>query len=295
MPVIQKEASLELIHPKGSSAEILLYGATITSWKCRSQSESSAESPLERLFVSGKASLDGSKPVRGGVPIVFPIFGPPTKTEHMRLAQHGFARSERWSLDTIVLDDEAGVSVRLVLSPSAAVQEKYPFPCKLNYIVTLAEHQLTSHLKVDNTGTSVMEFQALLHTYHRVPANLVGVTPLQGLTYLDKTKSGTPKETENRDAVDVQEFTDFVYENARTASSGRYALSWGGSEKVEVRCTGFDDLVVWNPGKENGAKMGDMESGGWERFVCVEPGIVSSFVILIPGASWSGQQVMTIL
>jgi glucose-6-phosphate 1-epimerase len=129
--------------------------------------------------------------------------------------------------------------------------------------VTLAEHQLTTRLQVDNTGVSTMEFQALLHTYHLVPAKQVKVTPLKGLTYLNKTKPGTPKEVENRDAVDVLSFTDFVYENALAASDGLYLLGWEGKSKIEVRCIGFEDLVIWNPGQGNGAKMGDMEEGGW--------------------------------
>lgn len=90
--------------------EILFYGATIISWKSGSVSESE---PKERLFVSSKAVLDGSKPVRGGVPVVFPCFGAPSHATHLKLSQHGFARSEVWSFDDVVMDNEAGVSVRL--------------------------------------------------------------------------------------------------------------------------------------------------------------------------------------
>lgn len=63
--------------------------------------------------MSSKALLDGSKPVRGGIPVVFPCFGAPTHPEHSKLGQHGFARSEAWSLDSVVMDNEAGISVRL--------------------------------------------------------------------------------------------------------------------------------------------------------------------------------------
>jgi glucose-6-phosphate 1-epimerase len=265
---------------QGSTAIVLLYGATIISWKSFSQGRASdpVNHPVERLFLSSKAILDGSKPVRGGIPVVFPIFGPPTKPEHIKLAQHGFARSQRWSFDGVVLDDDAGVSVKLgtsrrhqlpfhraekILVLSSNNIDEYPFPCKLSYTITLAEHQLTSRLQVDNTGPSVMAFQALLHTYHRLPAQLVRIAPLKGLTYLDKTEPGAPKKTEARDAVNVHAFTDFVYENARTASSGRYTLTCEGVDRIEVQCTGFDDLVVWNPGQDNGAKMSDMENGGW--------------------------------
>ena len=51
--------------PTGESIEVLLFGATIISWK-------SAQGK-ENLFLSSKAVLDGSKAVRGGVPLVFPV------------------------------------------------------------------------------------------------------------------------------------------------------------------------------------------------------------------------------
>ena len=58
-----------LTHESGASAKIYLYGATITSFVTASKKEI--------LFVSEKAILDGSKAIRGGIPLVFPIFGPP--------------------------------------------------------------------------------------------------------------------------------------------------------------------------------------------------------------------------
>jgi glucose-6-phosphate 1-epimerase len=50
--------------PTGDSVEVLLYGATVVSWKNNGR---------ENIFVSDAAVMDGSKPVRGGVPIVFPV------------------------------------------------------------------------------------------------------------------------------------------------------------------------------------------------------------------------------
>lgn len=57
--------------PTGDTVEILLYGATILSWKSNGK---------ENLFVSDAATLDGSKPVRGGVPVVFPVCQSPHNT-----------------------------------------------------------------------------------------------------------------------------------------------------------------------------------------------------------------------
>lgn len=51
--------------PSGETCEILLHGATVISWK--------SANGTENLWLSESAILDGSKPVRGGVPVVFPV------------------------------------------------------------------------------------------------------------------------------------------------------------------------------------------------------------------------------
>jgi glucose-6-phosphate 1-epimerase len=51
--------------PTGESIEVLLFGATIVSWK--------DAKGVEKLWVSEAAKTDGSKAVRGGVPVVFPV------------------------------------------------------------------------------------------------------------------------------------------------------------------------------------------------------------------------------
>lgn len=56
---------VEATLPSGASITVHLYGATITSWKL--------ENGQEQLFLSEKAHLDGSKPIRGGIPLVFPV------------------------------------------------------------------------------------------------------------------------------------------------------------------------------------------------------------------------------
>lgn len=53
--------------PSGESVEVLLHGATVISWKNSDGSEN--------LWLSDKAILDGSKAVRGGIPVVFPVCG----------------------------------------------------------------------------------------------------------------------------------------------------------------------------------------------------------------------------
>lgn len=59
---------VRLTHPVGSSAEIYLHGACITSWKQASGDEV--------LYVRPDAVFDRSKPISGGIPHCFPQFGP---------------------------------------------------------------------------------------------------------------------------------------------------------------------------------------------------------------------------
>lgn len=51
--------------PSGESVTVSLHGATVTSWK--------TANGTEQLWLSEAAALDGSKPIRGGIPVVFPV------------------------------------------------------------------------------------------------------------------------------------------------------------------------------------------------------------------------------
>ena len=51
--------------PTGESVDVLLHGATVISWKGKAGDE--------KLWLSDAAVLDGSKAVRGGIPLVFPV------------------------------------------------------------------------------------------------------------------------------------------------------------------------------------------------------------------------------
>jgi glucose-6-phosphate 1-epimerase len=73
----QPQASATITHdnsrvtatlPTGESIEVLLYGATVVSWKDKGG---------EKLWVSEGADLNGGSAVRGGVPLVFPVRIPP--------------------------------------------------------------------------------------------------------------------------------------------------------------------------------------------------------------------------
>ena len=160
--------------PSHDTVTINLFGATVTSWK--------TSSGTEQLFLSSSAHLDGSKPIRGGIPLVFPVFGPPPKSGHptSALPQHGFARSCFWeflgksSSESVAEGRTRGdgsVKLDFGLSPGMldeGTKKKWPYDFGLVYSVTLGKGWLETGLHVQNKGSEAFEFMCLFHTYLRI-------------------------------------------------------------------------------------------------------------------------------
>lgn len=283
MGVEQTGKSIILKHVSGASAEIYFYGATVTSWKVNGR---------EHMFLSKKAVLDGSAPIRGGVPVVFPIFGPPpsSPSEYASLKNHGFARNQTWKLDQILLDRDEGVSVRLAAPPPP---ESFPYHYELTYVVTLAAHQLSCDIHVVNRDSEAFRFQALLHNYLAVPdVSQILISGINaGVNYKDKVRGGSEHAADGG-ALTITGEVDRVYAKV-PGQEVHVDDGQGGGYKVRFR--GFEDCVIWNPAAETGSKIGDMEDGGWNRYVCVEPGFVSEFKSLEPGQKFLGQETITLV
>lgn len=156
--------------PSGDSVQVYLYGATVTSWK--------TSDGVERLFLSTAAVLDGSKPIRGGIPLVFPVFGPPPKDHQTgQLPQHGFARNSNWeflgSSSSENTSTKADDSVKLDFGLSSAMlaedtKKKWPLEFGLVYSVTLSKGKLEVQLHVQNKDEKAFDFQVLFHSYFTV-------------------------------------------------------------------------------------------------------------------------------
>lgn len=172
--ITHANSRVSAVLPTGESVDILLYGATIVSWK--------DATGKEKLFLSDKAALDGSKAVRGGIPLVFPVFGKaPDHAATAALPQHGFARTSRWEFlgrstsegsgTRDGLGGDSSVKLDFGLSQSNLTEESkkaWPHAFGLIYSVTLGREGLTTSIVVRNEGESAWDFQLLLHTYFRV-------------------------------------------------------------------------------------------------------------------------------
>jgi glucose-6-phosphate 1-epimerase len=85
-----------------SSAEIYLHGAHVAGF------QKTGEPPL--LFLSARSCFAADKPIRGGVPVIFPWFGPRAGEP-----AHGFARTLTWELVKTAAGPDGTTTIRLRL------------------------------------------------------------------------------------------------------------------------------------------------------------------------------------
>ncbi|KAL8773197.1 MAG: hypothetical protein Q9209_001873 [Squamulea sp. 1 TL-2023] len=276
--------------PTGEQLDVLLYGATVISWK--------SANGKENLFLSSKAQLDGSKPVRGGIPLVFPVFGPPSP-EHAtgKLPQHGFARNSRWeylgksSSESSSLPNskgDASVKLDFGLSNSMLSDSKWDYQFNLTYSVTLSQDSLETSLVVRNTGSSNYDFQVLFHTYLAINnISETTITGLENVTFKDKVQGG--KETQPAgNPISIESETDRIY---TTAPGQVIKILENGKDRYELTRDMLSDVVVWNPWIEKAKGMADFgPEDGYKKMICVEAGSVSAWNTLEAGDTWEGGQ-----
>lgn len=275
--------------PTGESIEVLLFGATVLSWK-------TAEGK-ENLFVSSKAHLDGSKAVRGGIPLVFPNFGPPSNKATEGLPQHGFARITKWeylgktSSESSTLPNSSGdSSVKLDFGLSNTMLDNIPSEWKnyqfgVTYSVTLSKDDLETSLAIRNTGEKDFEFQTLLHSYWAIDnISDVSVSGLEKVSFADKVGGGKKEES---GAITISSEVDRVYHLDPTQE---IVIAEKQKPRLEFTRDMLPDVVVWNPWIEKSKTMSDLApEDAYKRFVCVETGSVN-WNTLEAGDTWEGGQ-----
>ena len=248
-----------------SECEIYLLGATVTHFA------RSGRQPL--LFVSSQSRWTEGKAIRGGIPVVFPWFGP--NTGDSSLPAHGFARTAEWSLESVDVADESSAKAVFTLEDNEPTRAMWPHAFHLQYEVAVSD-RLELTLTVENRSSSVFAFEELLHTYIRIAdiatTDLVG---LGGTTFIDKT-AGMERVVQPADPLRLTGWTDRVYVGTEAAVE---VHDLGAERAILVTKKGSLATVVWNPWEEKAASLGDMGEGEWRQFVCVETANVTDHSI----------------
>lgn len=273
--------------PSGESVEVHLFGATVTSWK-------SNGGKTENLWVSESADLTGNKPIRGGVPVVFPNFGPPPKTgPTSKLSQHGFARNSRWeylgksstedALDTSSVKLDFGLDRNGI---SDEHRKAWPLDFGLVYSVTLSKDSLQTVITVRNEGEESFEFQFLLHTYFRIKdISKVSVNGLGSIEYIDKVLDATTH-TQSEPTLKFNGEVDRVYKDIKIDTT---SILEDGKPRFDVIRDNVKDTVTWNPWIEKAKAMADFApNDGYKQMVCVEVGAVNGWQKLEKGEVFEG-------
>jgi glucose-6-phosphate 1-epimerase len=266
----------QLASPQGHSAELLLHGAQLISWFDGKGDD--------LFFVSSKAQFVRGKPVRGGIPLIFPQFG---KGE---LPSHGFARTSMWDIKGSKIDQH-GVHIVLALQDSKASLELWPHPFSLELTVTLGD-TLKTQLKVHNCGTTPFFFFAGFHSYFRVAdVRRVQVLGLKDVTFMDQRRAEKSYRVLQPEALIVDEEVDYVFLNAPQEVQLVDQLY---KRAIHIKKENIKDIVVWNPWTEKSKQFTDLGAEEFHSFVCVEPAIVNQKITLEPRASYVCAQELSV-
>ena len=263
---------LTLRHAGGAQCELYPHGAHVTSYV--------TAAGRDLLYLSERATFRDGEAIRGGIPVIFPQFGPGA------LPRHGFARTRSWTLEAGEGRGDAPWA-RLRLTSDDATRAIWPHDFDATLTVRLGADALRVELEIENTGSASLTFTGALHSYLRVgDVERAVVEGLRGARYLDQT-TGARDVLEDEPRVAFTGEVDRVY---RAAPRTLVLQDAAESRAVRVGLDGFGDAVVWNPGEEKGGAIDDLDPSGWRRFVCVEAAAAAEPVTLAPGARWAGAQ-----
>jgi len=248
------------IQSRHGTAQIYFQGAHLTAWH-----PAAATAPV--LWVSRESLFEANKPIRGGVPICFPWFGP--HATDATAPGHGFARLRPWTLLDAREDGQGIVMLTMELASPASGEVMSPVwrhTFQATQRITIGP-SLTMELQVRNSGKEPFTYEEALHTYFAVQdVRDVTVTGLEDTEYLDKVTAFS-RRRQGHEPIRFTGETDRIYLNTRTAC---VLHDPGKRRTITVRKTGSDTTVVWNPWVEKARAMPDFGDLEWPEMTCIE-------------------------
>lgn len=260
----------------------------------------------ELLWMSPLAQFRAGQPIRGGIPLCLPWFGPHPRDPDQ--PKHGFARLRDWRLTTAGIGADDALSLQFDLDSDAGPACAVPFRATLQIDL---HRTLRLRLDVHNRGEVALPLSWAFHSYLAVDdLASTRVRGLSGRVYLDNAASNAElnARTGNGAAADgatpvgdrrrlpqVMQHGDIRFDGevdrVYTAVGGSQQLCAGRS--VEIAGNGCDTVVVWNPGQRLGSGMTDI-GPHFGRFVCVERGAAfDDSWSISPGATGSATMTLS--
>jgi len=267
------------IRTDAAEATVALQGAHIVNWRPAGQEAA--------LFLSRRSEFITGKAIRGGVPVIWPWFGPRTAAVNAappgapKSASHGIARTAVWQLAFAALAGD-DLHLSFTLAPSSESRALGFDGFRLAYEVVVGR-ALTMRLTVANDGPEPLRFEEALHSYLAVSE--VEQAALRGLAdtdFLDK-RDNSQRKRESSEPLVLEQTTDRVYLDTETTCT---VTDDGLARVLQISKGHSRNTVVWNPWAELTRDLADMEPDGWHEMLCVETANVGdAAVTLAPGTA----------
>ncbi len=249
------------------SGRIALNGAHVTDWIPE------GHDPV--LYMSAEAVMEPGKPIRGGIPVCWPWFGP-NPTDSSKPA-HGFVRQMMWEVD-VARETETAVDIVLKLSDSAATKAFWPhaFSARLHVHMGAA---LQVTLQASNTGATAWDMTDALHTYFNVEdVRKVSIHGLHGTQYVESRLS--PDKRPQSGTITIDQEVDRMYISDATVIV--HDPLW--KRELVIEKAGSLATVVWNPWIEKSKRLADLPDEAYPEFLCIEAANAGEDVVTVqPG------------
>lgn len=252
--------------------KVSLYGGQILTWQPRQQQAV--------LWLSDTSNYTVAKAIRGGIPLCWPWFG-----GYKDAGNHGFARTQRWQLDSIDIEQH---SVTIVLSwQGENIHALWPTAAKLKQRLVFGK-DLRQSLTMTNLSEQAVQYSAALHAYLQVSSSQgVSISGLATASFDDKLTGQPGLSAPINQCLGP---IDRIYQhNAQVVLVDNH---WQRSIAITPYNTG--QTVVWNPGIVTAKTMSDVHNHGENEFVCIEPAN-TAWQTLAPGKAVTIGQTITIL
>ena len=241
--------------------EFFLQGGHITHF------EPQGEQPL--LFLSRHSEFQPQRPIRGGIPICFPWFGP--HPSDAAAPAHGLVRTLPWDVQHTQVDQDEVVTIFLTAASP---------PWQLTYKMKLGR-ALDLTLDIANLSDEAASCEIALHTYLALAdVDLASVHGLERQTYYDKLTremvepSGVP--------IRFTQETDRIY---RGPVDEVIVHDPGNRRLLRLVPRNSHSTVIWNPWVEKSRRLPDFGDDEFRFMCCVETANVAEDRLAVPAKS----------
>lgn len=245
-----------LITTPDATAAITPYGAQLLS--CRF-----TKNDNDLLFLSENAIFKEGTPIRGGVPICWPWFGPDPK--QLNRPDHGLVRTRMWRVASSLITPNQECIITFEITDTPETYALWPHRFRLTLKVTVGK-QLTMELTTHNLGDTPLELTQALHTYFAIgDITHTSITGLEGFVYADKTDDGHEKREDEAIRIDAE--TDRVY----PTDGGDIVIQDETLKRnIRIESEGSRTAVMWNPWIRVCEQKPDLAAEDYKKMVCIE-------------------------